>query len=200
MIILIGYHTVITNYFCPNVQALACIWSFGVCFFGFDWTSSKMVLGFRIAGAGLGSGTVMGGKEVVTVAGLLLIKTREGTGAWPSTLGLPRETHREVGNNLDCNRKVIGSIATHISIALWTVFQKVMICEIEFALLSKRLNSSRELVDSSTTTLVVVENSHLNSLFTAQTITIKRTIIILVSTPTHNTGLFIKCFFVCFFY
>ncbi len=92
MIILIGYHTVITNYFCPNVQALACIWSFGVCFFGFDWTSSKMVLGFRIAGAGLGSGTVMGGKEVVTVAGLLLIKTREGTGAWPSTLGLPRET------------------------------------------------------------------------------------------------------------
>lgn len=77
-----------------------------------------MVLGFRIAGADLGSRTVMGGKEVVTVAGLLLIKTREGTGAWPSTLGLPRETHGEVVNNLDCNRKVIGSIATHICVAL----------------------------------------------------------------------------------
>lgn len=50
-----------------------------------------MVLGFRIAGAGLGSGMVMGGKDVVTVAGLSLMMTREGTGAWPSTLGLPKE-------------------------------------------------------------------------------------------------------------
>lgn len=93
-----------------------CIWSRGVRFFGFDWTSSKMVLGFRIAGAGLGSGTAMGGKEVITVAGLSLMMTREGTGAWLSTLGLPRETHGEVVNNLDWNRKVIGSIANHICV------------------------------------------------------------------------------------
>lgn len=79
---------------------VTCILSCGVRFFGSDWTSSKMVLGFRIAGAVLGSETVMGGKDVVTVAGLLLMMTREGIGAWPSTLGLPKEIQGVVLNDL----------------------------------------------------------------------------------------------------
>lgn len=79
---------------------VTCIFNCGVRFFLSDWTSSRMVLGFRIAGAGLGSGTVMGGKDVITIAGLSLMMTREGTGAWPSTLGLPKEIQGVVLDDL----------------------------------------------------------------------------------------------------
>lgn len=45
------------------------------------------MLGLRVRGATLGAG----GVEVITVAGLSLMMTREGKAAWVSTLGLPRK-------------------------------------------------------------------------------------------------------------
>lgn len=77
--------------------SLTCTWSCGCLLLGPDVTSGTATVGLRGAGARLGG---EGGMEVVT--GQSLMRTREGWGANPSTLGWPGgRGRRQIRSQLD---------------------------------------------------------------------------------------------------